>query len=447
MRSKGIHLSLALAASMGMVSLGGCGGGDGDSARLAQTVDATRNTVTRIALVKDEDNEQVTVHVQGSHQFKVEGLNTEGKVIADLTNKASWTLSDSNLGKVKNGLFEGKNTKGDTGEVKLLVSYAGITDETIVKLTDANLVGVTVSHDSPNASVGVCKNTSFKAKTLFSDDGSYDFPLTWKIAGSTPANIASFPDPKSSVLSTQKHGVIRVTATGEDSTKKEIVSPEFEFTIAANLASVDLTPSESFELRQGQKKTLVVTGNYQDNSTENITKNASLSSNNTNALTVNSTTGEITAVNGSPDGTEVTVTASCDGVTKSVVVKVTKPEMQKIEIISGSNTTSTESLSVSVGSNIEPRVKVTYPTSSNLEQEVYSGTNKEWTLSNLPTGFDEGKLKLNAETGKLEVDSSLILNSSTIITLNVRLFDKDNKTILGSDNTELKDSIQVTINR
>lgn len=443
MRSKGIHLSLALIASIGVISLGGCGGGDGDSARVAQTVDATKNTVTQIALTEDN----ITVHVQGSHQFKVNGLNAEGKVVADLTSKASWELSDAKLGSIKNGLFEGKNTKGDTGEVKLKVSYAGIADETTLKLTDANLVGVTVSHDSPNASVDVCKNTSFKAKTLFSDNGSYDFPLTWEITSSNPVNIASFPDEKSPVLSTKKNGVIKVTATGLDNTKKEIVSPEFQFTIAANLRTVDLTPSESFELRQGQKKTIKITGTYLDNSTADITKNASLTSNNLNALTVNSTTREITAVNGSPDGTDVTLTADCDGITKTLVVKVTKPEMQKIEIISSSNTTSTESLSVAVGGNVEPRVKVTYPSSSNLDPEVYSGTNKEWTFSALPTGLDQSKLKLNAETGKVEVDSSLVLNSSTVVTLNVRLFDKDNKTIIGSDGSELKDSIQLTISR
>ena len=102
MRSKGIHLSLALIASIGVISLSGCGGGDGDSARVAQTVDATKNTVTQIALTEDN----ITVHVQGSHQFKVNGLNAEGKVVADLTGKASWELSDAKLGSIKNGLFE-----------------------------------------------------------------------------------------------------------------------------------------------------------------------------------------------------------------------------------------------------------------------------------------------------------------------------------------------------
>jgi hypothetical protein len=89
MRFKGIHLSVAL-LSLGLVALTGCGGGDNDSARFAQTVDASKNTITQIALTEDT----TTVHVQGSHQFKVNGLDAENKVIADLTSKASWTLSD-----------------------------------------------------------------------------------------------------------------------------------------------------------------------------------------------------------------------------------------------------------------------------------------------------------------------------------------------------------------
>ncbi|QEY18096.1 hypothetical protein D0C16_20155 [Cellvibrio sp. KY-GH-1] len=444
MRSKGFHLSLALIASVGLITLTGCGGGDGDSARFSQTVDATKNTVTQIALTEDN----ITVHVQGTHQFKVNGLNAEGKIIADLTSKASWELSDKKLGTIKNGLFEGKNTKGDTGEVKLLVSYAGITDETMVTLTDANLKSVAVSHDSANASVDVCKNTSFKATSTFDDGKSYEFPLTWKITGSTPVNIASFPDVNSSTLSTKKNGVINVTATGLDNDKKEISSPEFQFTIAANLASVDLTPSESFELRQGQKKTIKVTGTYRDTSTADITKNASLTSSNTSALTVNSTTGEITAADGSAEGTDVTLTADCDGITKTLVVKVTKPDIQKIEIISSANTNATESLSISVGSKINPRIKVTYPTTTNLDPEVYKGTNSEWTFTNLPTGIDANNLAATVNANgevTVEVKDSLTLTTSTIITLNTRLFDKNNKTIIGTDGSELKDSIQLTI--
>lgn len=443
MRSKGIHLSLALVASLGAASLVGCGGGDNNSERVAQTVDASKNTVTQIALT---DND-VTVHVAGKHQFKLNGLDAEGKVVSDLTSKASWKLADNSLGKIKDGLFEGKNTTGDAGEVKLLVSYANMSQEITVKLSNANLTGVTVSHDSPDASVDVCKNTSFKATTAFSDNGQYDYPLTWKITGSEPANIASFADAKSAALSTKKSGVIKVTATGLDNDKKEIVSPEFAFTVAANLLDISLTPSEAIELSQGQKATLKVTGAYRDNSTADITKNAVITSSNTNALTVNATTGELTAVSGTAGGTEVTVTANCDNVTKTLTVKVLKPDLQKVEIIGQTNTTSTETLSVSVGGNVKPRIKVTYPTSTGLDPEVYSGTNTEWTISGTPVGYDESKVSLNATTGEITVDSSMVLTSSIIVTLNVRLLDKDNKTLTAPDGSELKDSLQLTINR
>lgn len=445
MRFNGIHFSLSVLASLGLVTLSGCGGGDNDSASFAQTVDASKNTITQIALTE----ETTTVHVQGSYQFKVNGLDAEGKVIADLTNKASWKLSDSALGSVNNGLFKGKGTKGDMGEVKLTVSYAGIVDEALVKLTDAELRGVTVSHDSPDASVDVCKNTRFNYKTLFSDDGSYDYPLTWKVTSSTQADIASFPDAKISTLRTTKSGVIKVVATGKDSTGKEIPSPEFEFTINQNLLAINLTPSETIELRQGQTRKLSVRGTYKDGSNVDIINNASLKSSNENVLKV-SATGEITAVSGSATGTEVEVTASCDTIEKKLLVKVTKPEMEKIEIIGSANTNSTESLTVSVGAEINPRIKVTYPSTSNLAPEVYGGTNSEWTFTGLPTGFDQSALtaKVNAD-GEVEikVKDSLVLTQSVTVTLNTRLFDSNNKTIIGTAGSELKDSIQLTINR
>lgn len=437
MRSKGIQVSLTLLLSMGALGLSGCGGGDGDSARVAQTVDASKNGIVSVRLA-DTSN---SVHIQGSRQFNLLGKDKDGKE-TNLNNAASWAVSDANLGKVKEGLF---TAAGKKGPLELVVSYAGMSKKMDIQLTDANLVGITVKH--PTASVDVCKNTQFTTDTLFNDGQTYDYPLTWRITSSNPATIASFADTNSALLNTKRNGVIKVVASGLDNDKKTVSSPEFQFTILSNLTKLTLSSNRSLEMRQGQTATVTATGEYKDGSSENITKNASLTSSNTSALTVNQTTGLITAVNGSISGTDVNVTANCDGTAETLVIKVLKPELQKMEIVGQSNETSTESLSVSVGSSIKPRIKVTYPNIANINPEIYSGTNMRWEITNTPSGYDQSKVTLNSTTGEITIDGSWALVASITVTLSAKLIDKDNKTILAADGSELKDTLQLNINR
>lgn len=441
MRSKGIHFSLALLISMGAFSLSGCGGGDGDSARVAQTVDASKNGVTNIALT--DTSTDGYVHINGKLQFNLIGTDSTGKEI-NLNNKATWTLNDKSLGTVKNGLFTAAGKMG-TGLV-LSASYAGLPTQTQdIVLSDANLTEIVVSH--PTSAVDVCKNTTFTATTTFSDGKNYDYPLTWALADSASAQLASFADETKPELSTKKNGVIKVIARGKDNDDKTITSNELPFTISNTLTKLTLTSNKALEMRQGQTATLTVTGDYSNSTSENITKNASLTSSNPNALTVNTATGLVTAVSGSFAGTDVTVSATCDGIPSTLVIKVTKPEIQKMEIVAKDSTTATEALSVSVGGSIEPRIKVTYPSSTAIDPEIYSGTNTLWEISNTSTGYDSSKVTLDSVTGKITISSSLIVDTSITATLTAKLLDSDNTVMTGSDGSELKDTIQLTINR
>jgi hypothetical protein len=241
--------------------------------------------------------------------------------------------------------------------------------------------------------------------------------------------------------------VLKVIARGKDNSGNVITSNELELTVKNSLTKLTLTSDKALEMRQGQTAKLKVVGDYQGSESAEVTKNASLTSSNTAALTVNASTGVVTAVNGSFTGTDVTVTASCDGIPSTLVIKVTKPEIQKMEIVAKDSTTATESLSVSVGGNVEPRIKVTYPSSAAIDPEIYSGTNTLWEISNTSTGYDSSKVTLDSKTGKITISSSLIVDTSITATLSAKLLDSNNKVLTGSDGTELRDTIQLTINR
>lgn len=436
MRFKGIHYSFALLLSVCALGLTGCGGGDGDSARLSQTVDAGKNGVIETAIATNDGY----VHIKGSFQFNLIGKDKDGKE-TNLNNKATWTLSDKTLGSIKNGLFTAAGKAGSN--LTLTASYAGIVKEQPIILSDANLIGITITHTT--GVVDVCKNTQFIAKASFNDGKDYEYPLTWTVDAASAA-LASFADATKPELSTKKSGEIKITATGKDNTDKAIPSNELPFSISQTLTKLTLASNKDLSMRQGQTATIAVTADYQNGTTASITPNASLISSNTSALTVNAATGLITAVSGSQSGTEVTLTATCDTTTETLKVKVLKPEIKTMEIVSANSETATESLSVSIGNSITPRIKVTYADST-VGSEIYNSTDVAWAIDNPSSEYDTSNIRIDTATGKLTVDEDLSLAQSLTLTISARIKTSSGGTATGSDGAELRDTIKITINR
>lgn len=435
MRSNGIAYSLVLLLGTGALGLSGCGGGSGDSARVAQTVDASKTGVISVALA---DN-QGAVHISGNFQFDLIGTDNNGKQ-TNLNELASWTLSDPRLGSIKNGLF---TASGQVGTLTLSVAYAGLTDSQSVTLTDANLTGITVEHAS--GSVDVCKNTQFTATTVFSDGRHYNYPLTWALVDADSRALASFADETKPELSTKKSGAAKVVAKGKDNAGKIITSPEYILNIDPSIVALVLTSDKSTEMNQGQTATATATAEYRSGPNTVITANAALKSSNETIMTVNSTTGLITAVAGTRLGTKVDLTANCDDKAAVLPLKIFKPEIRTMEIIGPTGAlTSTESLQVRVGGEIDPRIKVNY-VDAGFDPEVYIGEDVAWRFSEI-TGYDKEKITIDGASGLIKVDASLILTVDLILTVEARITKIGGiDTEVGSDGNELKDTIKVTI--
>ncbi|WP_323814122.1 hypothetical protein [Cellvibrio sp. NN19] len=436
MRSNTSIYSLALLIAMSVAGLSGCGGGSSsDSERLEQTVDASKNGVVSVALADNSGS----VHIKGSLQFNLIGTDKDGNT-TNLNKMASWRLSDASLGTIKDGLF---TASGKLGSLTLNVSYAGLTDTQPITLTDANLTSITVEHSS--GSVDVCKNTSFTAKALFSDGMYYDYPITWELADSASAERASFADATKPDLSTRKSGVINVVAKGKDNSDLTVSSPAYQFQIDSTLTNLAITSDKDVTMSQGQTATATVTATYTNNSTAAITANASLESSDTSVMTVNASTGLITAVSGTLRGTEVDLNASCDDMPATLVLTITKPKIKSMSIVGPNSTAATESLSVSIGGSIDPRIKVSFA-DSGVSDEIYEGTDVEWIIdeTNSPD-YDESKITIDGASGLITVDDDLSLVQDLILTIQARIKKVNNSTEVGSDGNELLDTIKVTI--
>jgi hypothetical protein len=433
MRSKGIHVSLTLLLSMGALGLSGCGGGDGDSARVAQTVDASKNGVVSVRLA---DNPGY-VHYKSFYQFELIGKDKDGKDI-NLTTKTTWKISDSNvenIGKIKDGYFTAANTKGN---FKLVAEYAGMKSEPKeITVSDANLTSVAI--ETTSTSVDECRNLTFTAKATFDQSLVLPYPLTWKIIGG--ANLGSFKDSTKGLLNTINSGKITLVATGLDNDNKEVTSPPFELTVNEALTAITVTTDPAnTELRDGETATVKINGVYADPAKPiDITGNATITASPSNLLKVEGT--KITAQNGTPNGLVATLEGACGGAKGTKALTILERKLRSVEIKNSSGGTS--NLTMSKGSKLELNLKATYV--DNSTKDDYTN-NVLWEIDDRNNSIaDDSKVTISP-SGELDVKGDLNLTASALIYVTAKVRDSSGNVILNPDGNRVEDEINITIN-
>lgn len=428
MRSKGLHYSCALLLSVGALGLSGCGGGDGDSARVAQTVDASKNGVTSIEL---EDNEGYA-HFKGTLQLNLLGRNSEN-VTTNLNNKATWKLSDKTLGSIKNGLF---SAAGKSGELIVTVDYAGLSETQNIIISDANLVSINVTPAS--SSVDECKNASFTASALFDNGLTLEYPLTWAVTeGGT---LAQFSDAAKGELSTKNSGAVSVVARGENNSGEVISSTPLSFPINDTLVSLALVSDKELEMREGESATVTITGTYSNNSTAIITSNSTLAANPSASLTIEG--AKITAKNGSYAGTDLTLTGACGGEMDELALVILKKQLKSVEIKNSNG--GTDNLSVTEGGNLDLNITATFAddtTDSNYDHRV------NWSIvKSRSDDFVDSLITLD-QTGKLSVsaDLDLALNQQVRLVVRAEVRDEDDRIATNAQGQQLVDEINIVV--
>lgn len=422
---------------LGAVALSGCGGdGEEEAKEFSQIVEANNSGIVSTELKETNGY----VHIRGTQQYTLSGINKEGEKI-DLSNKTTWHVSDSSLGRInERGLF---TPTGTAGEFTLTAEFGGQTHTQSIVVSNADLTSVTVTNEA--TSVDVCKNTTFTAEALFDNGLTLSYPLVWSLA--TASDLASFTNPASAVLSTYGSGSVSVKATGKNNANQNVESPPFEFLIADTLTALAISTEddddeEELRLREGQETTLIVTATYDDSSTATVTENALLSVSSTNAASIDPEKGLFTAKSGSYAGTPVTVTGSCGDQTVELVITVTKPAVESIEIRNSNNNAS--NVSITQGSSTELSVTATLANDSGTDSDYTY--NLEWSIDeDLSEDFDSDLISID-QNGRLETDDDLNLGVRLTLVVSVRILDEDGDTLRNSDGEELIDNIDVFVN-
>lgn len=428
MRFNGVIYTGALLLGFAALGLSGCGGTDGDSARVAQTVDASKNGVISIQL---EDNEGYA-HVKGSLQFNLLGRDKDNKA-TNLNSKASWSLSDKSLGKIKHGLF---TASGNSGEVMVTAAYAGMTQSQKLIVSNANLESIDI--EAGDAAVDECRNTTLTAKARFEGDLTLSYPLTWAITeGGTRA---SFKDPAKGELSTRNSGAVTLIAQGEDNNGVVISSAPLTLEIVDSLNSIKLASDKSLTMREGVSAAITATATYKDNSTTTITANTTFSATPSNSLSIDG--ANITAQNGSYGGTDVTLTGSCGGEAGELALVVEKKEIKSIQIKNSNG--GTENLSITEGGNLDLKVTATFADDSTDSNYNY---NLEWSIDTSKSDNFATDMITLEQTGRLAINDDLNLAANQQINLIVRVEvrDEDDRIVVNADGQQLVDEINIAV--
>lgn len=415
--------------------LGGCGGGSTTEGRnFAQNVEANKYGIVTTQL--DENNG--FVHINGTKQFHLIGIDKDGAEV-DLTDTASWNISDNSLGSIsKTGLF---TPEGKAGELTLTAVFAGQSHSQPITISAADLVGISITN-SANV-VDVCQNLELTADALFNNGLVLEYPLTWRLTEAS--DNASFPNVNEPLLATHKSGAVTVIAEGKNNAGNVIESAPFGVVVADNLSDITLTSStvatgSSIVLREGATTDISVNATYADNSTANITANAKLGVDG-NAASIDSKTGKLTAVTGSYAGTEVTVTASCNNQTEDLLITIIKPEVRTIEIRNANG--SAENVSLRAGNHTDLRVTATLEDSAGSDSDY--NHNLEWRIDDSQSDNYDSSLITLDDNGRLSASSDLNLLQSLGLVIEVRVLDAEGDTMVNRIGEELIDTIVVNI--
>jgi hypothetical protein len=422
--------------------ISGCGSGDGDSARVAQTIDAGVNNIVDIKLdvgVKPNDD---YVHAFGKRQYNLTGIDKDNKEI-NLNSRASWSISNTAVGEINDkGFFQPNGTAGD---FILTVKYATLFKEVKIIVTDAALQSVTVSNDA--TSVDVCKNTTFIGEAMFEGGLVLNFDLTWSFSDTPSTEFAKFKDINSPVMSTFKNGNVNVIAAGKVGTAASVVSSVFPFAINNSLNSIELTSDDSdLKLNSNQTAKLTVKGSYQGaTETPEITSNTTFTSSDANALTVDAD-GKLTAKTGSFAGTPATITATCNGKSQTLNFTVLKTELKSVAIIGPNSDTAIESQSITKGTSLDLRIKATL-NDTNGSTEIYAENDVEWAIDKANSeAFNDSEIKIDSLTGVITAENNIVFTNGNIdLTVTLRIKNSNGSTKTNPSGQELKDTIQIVV--
>ncbi len=343
-------------------------------------------------------------------QFTATGVFSDNST-QDLTHAAAWASGDANVATVDNtGVATGKTP----GMTTITASFANKSGATPLTVTGAVLTGIQVTPANPSVAKGT--SVTLSATAVFSDNTSQD--VTAQAAWSTgDANIASN---KANVLTGVGVGNTTVTASYQNLNGTTLVT-----VTAATLTSIAVAPPMP-SLAKGTTAQLTATGTYSDNSTQDLTTQATWASATPTIATVSNANGSQGLVTAVSPGGPINVTATVGNVAGAAQVTVTAAILTAIAV---------KPATATIHSQTTVQLTATGTYSDNSTQDLT--TQVAWTSS------DDASATVNNTAGRQGIVTGLAVKGNVGVTITASLMNVSGTAAVTVDGAALT-SITVT---
>jgi trimeric autotransporter adhesin len=272
------------AGSMG----GGTAVGPGSTtitAALGTVSGSTRLTVTAATLVAIAVTPPNPSTPKGlSAQFTATGTYTDNST-QNLTTKVTWSSSNTSVASVSNASgFDGLGDALNPGTATVTATLGAISGSTGITVTPATLVTIQVTPPNPHIANGL--TSQFTATGVYTDNSTQNLTtqVTW---GSNTISAATISNASGSqgLAASAGLGTATISAT------RGSVSGSTMLTVsAATLVSIQVTPANP-SIANGLTSQFTATGTYTDNTTQNLTTQATWASNTASTATISNASG------------------------------------------------------------------------------------------------------------------------------------------------------------
>jgi len=294
------------------VTLPGCGGGGGGG----------NNVPTLQSVEVTPANPQAAAGT--TQQFAATAILSDG-THQDVTNQVTWASSSTAVAAIASAApHQGLASAIRAGSTTISASFEGKTGSTDFTVTAASLVSIDVTPSNPTVARGLSKQ--FTATGTFTDNSTQDLTaqVTWSSSDSSVASISDSAGSK---------GLAAAGGTGSSTitASKGGVSGSTSLTVtAAVLTSIEVTPPNP-SVAKGLKQQFSATGVFSDNSTQDLSKQASWASSNTAVASISNTSGSQGLASTLAPGT-ATITATSGSISGTTTLTVTAAALSSLQV-------------------------------------------------------------------------------------------------------------------
>jgi uncharacterized repeat protein (TIGR03803 family) len=303
-------------------ALGVTAGSSTVSVSLQGLTATTTLTVTSTTLVSIAITPSIPSIAAGtSEQFTATGIfsdNTTQNLTPDLT----WTSSNAAVATISSSGLASAVASGSTtitATCKVASTCGTLAGSTTLTVKAATLVSIAITPSNPSIALGI--NETFTATGTYSDNSTQNLTaqVTWNSATPAVATISNSAG-TAGVATPVATGATLITAALGGVTSGAVT---FTVTPPATLVSIAITPSAP-SIALGTSMTLIATGTYSDNSTQNLTTQVTWNSATPAVATISNATGSNGLATSVSTGTTL-ITAALGSVTSPAITFTVTP--------------------------------------------------------------------------------------------------------------------------